>query len=48
MNITKQKKPMPTVSIFIEGNPTQQVTIMIYLGYMATEDGMYSNYKSCI
>ena len=30
---------MPNISISVEGNPIQQVDRMVYLGYMATEDG---------
>ena len=30
---------MPNISITAEGKPIQQVDRMVYLGYMATEDG---------
>ena len=30
---------MPNISISVEGKPIQQVDTMVYLGYMATEDG---------
>ena len=30
---------MPNISISVEGKPIQQVHRMVYLGYMATEDG---------
>ena len=30
---------MPNISISVEGKPIQQVDSMVYLGYMATEDG---------
>ena len=30
---------MPNISISVEGKPIQQVDRMVYLGYMATEDG---------
>ena len=46
MNITKtksvvisRKKPVPNISISVEGKPIQQVDRVVYLGYMATEDG---------
>ena len=46
MNIIKTKsmvisrnKPVPNISISVEGKPIQQVGRMVYLGYMATEDG---------
>ena len=46
MNIIKQKsmvisrkKPVPNICISVEGKPIQQVDRMVYLGYMATEDG---------
>ena len=46
MNIIKtksmviiRKKPVPNISISVEGKPIQQVDRMMYLGYMATEDG---------
>ena len=32
-------KPVPNVSISVEGKPIQQVDRMVYLGYTATEDG---------
>ena len=30
---------MPNISISVEAKPTEQVDRMVYLGYMATEDG---------
>ena len=46
MNITKTRsmvvsrnKPVPNISIKIEGKPIQQVDSIIYLGFMTTEDG---------
>ena len=46
MNIIKTKsmvisrtKPVPNSSISVELKPIQQVGRMVYLGYMATEDG---------
>ena len=46
MNIIKtksmmvsRKKPVPNISISVEGKPIQQVDRMVYLGYMAKEDG---------
>ena len=33
-----RKKPVPNISISVEGKPIQQVDRMEYLGYMATED----------
>ena len=46
MNIIKtksmmvsRKKPVPNISISVEGKPIQQVDRMVYLRYMATEDG---------
>ena len=39
--VISRKKPVSNISISIEGKPTQQVDRMVYLGYMATEDGKY-------
>ena len=46
MNIIKtksmaisRKKPVPNIRISVEGKSIQQVDRMVYLGYMATEDG---------
>ena len=46
MNIIKTKSmvisgknPVPNISISVEGKPIQQVDRMVYLRYMATEDG---------
>ena len=46
MNIIKtksimisRKRPVPNISISVEGKAIQQVDTMVYLGYMATEDG---------
>ena len=33
-----RKKPVPNISISVEGKPIHQVDRMVYLGYMATED----------
>ena len=30
------KKPVPNISISVEGKPIQQLKRMVYLGYMAT------------
>ena len=37
--VISRKKPVPDISISVEGKPIQQVDRMVYLGYMATEDG---------
>ena len=37
--VISRKKPAPNISISVEGKPIQQVDSMVYLGYMATEDG---------
>ena len=37
--VVSRKKPVPNISISVEGKPIQQVDSMVYLGYMATEDG---------
>ena len=37
--VISRKKPAPKISISVEGKPIQQVDRMVYLGYMATEDG---------
>ena len=37
--VISRKKPVPNISISIEGKPVQQGDRMVYLGYMATEDG---------
>ena len=37
--VISRKKPAPNISISVEGKPIQQVDRMVYLGYMATEDG---------
>ena len=34
-----RKNPVPNISISVEGKPIQQVDTMVYLSYMATEDG---------
>ena len=39
INGDSRKKPVPNISISVEGKPIQQVDRMVYLGYMATEDG---------
>ena len=37
--VISMKKPVPNISFGVEGKPIQQVDRMVYLGYMATEDG---------
>ena len=37
--VISRKKPVPNININVEGKPIQQVDRMVYLGYMATEDG---------
>ena len=37
--VISRKKPVPNISISVEGKPIKQVDRMVYLGYMATEDG---------
>ena len=37
--VVSRKRPVPNISISVEGKPIQQVDSMVYLGYMATEDG---------
>ena len=37
--VISRKKPAPNISISVEGKPIQQVDRMVYLAYMATEDG---------
>ena len=37
--VISRKKPVPNISISVEGKPIQQVDRMVYLGYMAMEDG---------
>ena len=37
--VISRKKPVPNISISVEWKPIQQVDRMVYLGYMATEDG---------
>ena len=37
--VISRKKPVPNISISVEGKQIQQVDKMVYLGYMATEDG---------
>ena len=34
-----RKMPVPNISTSVEGKPIQQVDRMMYLGYIATEDG---------
>ena len=36
--VISRKKPVPNISIIVEGKPIQQVNRMVYLGYMATAD----------
>ena len=33
--VISRKKPVPDISISVEGKPIQQVDSMVYLGYMA-------------
>ena len=37
--VVSRKKPVPNISISVEEKPIKQVDKMVYLGYMATEDG---------
>ena len=37
--VISRKKPVPNISISVEGKAIQHVDKMVYLGYMATEDG---------
>ena len=37
--VISRKKPVPNISISVEGKPIQQVDRMVYLSYMATEHG---------
>ena len=37
--VVSRKNPVPNNSISVEGKPIQKVDRMVYLGYMATEDG---------
>ena len=37
--VVSRKKPVPNISISVEGKAIQPVDRMVYLGYMATEDG---------
>ena len=37
--VVSRKKPVPNISISVEEKPIQQMDSMMYLGYMATEDG---------
>ena len=37
--VISRKKPVPNISISVEGKPIEQVDTMVYLGYMAIEDG---------
>ena len=37
--VISRKKPVPNISISLEGKPIQQVDRMVYLGYLATGDG---------
>ena len=39
--VISRKKPVPNISISVEGKPIQQVGRMVYLGYMGNEDGKY-------
>ena len=36
--VISRKKPVPNISISVEGKAIQQMDIMVYLGYMATEE----------
>ena len=35
-----KKNPVPNVNVLIDGTPIEQVTNMVYLGYMVTDDGI--------
>ena len=37
--VISRKKPVPNITISVEGKPIHQVERMVYLGYIATEDG---------
>ena len=37
--VISKKNPVPNIRISVEGKPMQQVDRMVYLGYIATEDG---------
>ena len=37
--VVSRKKPAPRVGVSVEGRPIRQVDRVVYLGYMATEDG---------
>ena len=37
--VISRKKPVPNISISVEGKSIQQVDRMVYLSYMATKDG---------
>ena len=39
--VISRKKPVPNISISVEGKPMQHVDRMVYFGYMATEDGKW-------
>ena len=39
--VISREKPVPNISIIVEGKPIQQVDRMVYLGYMVAEDGKY-------
>ena len=41
--VISRKKPVPNISISVEGKPIHHVHRMVYLGYMATEDGKCYN-----
>ena len=43
--VISRKKPVPNSSISVERKPIQQVDRMVYLGYMATEDGKCKEIK---
>ena len=36
--VISRKKPLPNISISVEGKAIQQVDRKVYLGYMATEE----------
>ena len=37
--VISRKKPVPNISISVKGKPIEQMDRMVYLSYMATEDG---------
>ena len=37
--VVSKKNPVPDASILIDGTPIEQVTSMVYLGHIVTDDG---------